>query len=66
MGTSDYAAPETGMAGILEEAEQPQLSQLDLGLKRASLVAKKTMESTKVITAGHFILLYTNLLSFAS
>ena len=48
----DDAALKTGTAGT-EEAEQPQLSQLDLGLKRACL-AKKVAERTKVTAAGHF------------
>ena len=57
----DDAALKTGTAGT-EEAEQPQLSQLDLGLKRARL-AKKVAERTKVTAAGNFFSLYANLLS---
>ena len=60
-GLSDDATLKVGMAET-EEAEQTQLSQLELGLKCARL-AKEVAERTKVTAAGHFFALYANLLS---
>ncbi len=51
-GPLDDAALKGGMAET-EEADQPQLSQLELGLKRARL-AKKAAERTMVTAAEHF------------
>ena len=61
----------TSQVGVMEEpkgtwtslqADQSQLTTLELGLNHAHL-AKKSLEPINAIAAGHFFSLYTNLLS---
>jgi hypothetical protein len=55
-GPLDVAAVKTGTAGT-EEAEPPQPSPVELGIKSVHL-AERAAERKKVVAAGHFFALY--------